>query len=207
MEAVRSALVELAKSGAIELTQKGKKINPDRFKGPIRARNVKPQIRRSLSHAKEKLKASSRKFDYSLDYKSLNLREKPNLYRVGRSEQGVLLVEPYKSEILPHWKFKTPRDAQISAREITKLFREYKRKKDFIGMDMSRKFLQMGYTRARRYANHRSGHKYAANGALLPFQNDAVKAKSAEIFYGAWKKVERDATYARLKIQWQQTFG
>ena len=29
-----------------------------------------------------------------------------------------------------------------------------------MGADMARKFLQMGYTRARRYANHRGGRKY-----------------------------------------------
>ena len=28
-------------------------------------------------------------------------------------------------------------------------------------MDMARKFLQMGYTRSRRYANHASGKKYS----------------------------------------------
>ena len=41
------------------------------------------------------------KFDYSLDYKNLDLRKNPELYRVGKGEQGVLLVQPYKSEILP----------------------------------------------------------------------------------------------------------
>jgi hypothetical protein len=34
-------------------------------------------------------------FDYSLDFEKINFREKPELYRVGRGEQGVLLVEPY----------------------------------------------------------------------------------------------------------------
>ena len=48
-----------------------------------------------------------REFDYDLDYKNLDLRAQPELYRVGRGEQGVLLVEPYKSEILPHWRFAT----------------------------------------------------------------------------------------------------
>jgi hypothetical protein len=41
------------------------------------------------------------KFDYSLDFTQLNFRDRPDLYRVGKGEQGVLLVEPYKSEILP----------------------------------------------------------------------------------------------------------
>ena len=31
---------------------------------------------------------------------------------------------------------------------------KYKKSGDFIGMDMARKFLEMGFTRARRYANH-----------------------------------------------------
>ena len=44
-------------------------------------------------------------FNYRLNYAELDLRQQPELYRVGRGEQGVLLVEPYKSEILPHWRF------------------------------------------------------------------------------------------------------
>jgi hypothetical protein len=40
-------------------------------------------------------------FDYSLDFENTDFRQRPELYRVGRGEQGVLLVEPYKSEILP----------------------------------------------------------------------------------------------------------
>ena len=42
-----------------------------------------------------------RSFDYSLDYAHLDLRAHPELYRVGVGEQGVLLVQPYKSEFLP----------------------------------------------------------------------------------------------------------
>ena len=53
-----------------------------------------------------------------------------------------------------------------SAQKIYELFLEYRQQKDFVGMDMARKFLQMGITRARRYANHPSGKKYA--GAVPP---------------------------------------
>src|ERR1700755_3427649 len=102
-----------------------------------------------------------RAFDYSLDFKGVDFRKHPDLYRVGKGEQGVLLVEPYKSEILPHWRFKTPQIARKSASAIYKMFLHYKAKDDFVGMDMARKFLQMGYTRSRRYANHKSGRKYA----------------------------------------------
>jgi hypothetical protein len=43
------------------------------------------------------------KFNYDLDFKNTDFRKNPELYRVGVGEQGVLLVEPYKSEILPFW--------------------------------------------------------------------------------------------------------
>ncbi len=151
------------------------------------------------------------KFDYSLHYKKLNLREQPELYRTGVGEQGVLLVEPYKSEILPFWRFKTPEIAKESAAKIYKLFLSYKKEKDFVGMDMARKFLQMGYTRSRRYANHKSGKKYdgpvpddkkgqsGAHGREeLPKIIDEVKAESANIFYVVWQKAKNDKTYQRL---------
>ena len=151
------------------------------------------------------------KFDYNLDYKNLNLRKNPELYRTGIGEQGVLLVEPYKSEILPYWKFKNPDVAQKSARSIYKLFLKYKKETDFVGMDMARKFLQMGYTRSRRYANHRSGKKYdgpvpmdkkgvsGAHGRKeLPKEIDEIKALSAEVFFKTWQKVKEDKIYSKL---------
>jgi hypothetical protein len=103
------------------------------------------------------------KFDYSLDYQNLNFRDRPDLYRVGKGEQGVLLVEPYKSEILPYWRFKNPEIAKESSSKIYQLFLDYLEQDDFVGADMARKFLQMGYTRSRRYANHKSGKKYRLN--------------------------------------------
>lgn len=139
-------------------------------------------------------------FDYSLDFANIDFRRQPELYRIGKGEQGVLLVEPYKSEIMDHWKFRTPQIARDSASRIYKIFLDYKAKKDFVGMDMARKFLQMGYTRSRRYANHKSGRKYAEdNKELLPRENDEEKAESAKIFYEKWKKAREDKKYLQLK--------
>ncbi len=158
-------------------------------------------------------------FDYTLDYKNLDLRKHPALYRTGKGEQGVLLVEPYKSEILPHWKFKTPGVARKSAKKIYSLFLLYKKEKDFAGMDMARKFLQMGYTRSRRYANHKSGKKYAgpvpadkkgisgAHGrAQLPLDVDEEKAQSAAVFYEVWQKVKKDKCYLQLLEEHKEQF-
>ena len=83
-------------------------------------------------------------FDYNLDFKAIDFRQHPELYRVGKGEQGVLLVEPYKGEILPHWKFKTVAEAKKSSAKIHKLFLAYLKADDFPGADMARKFLQMG---------------------------------------------------------------
>ncbi|MDV2998740.1 MAG: hypothetical protein N5P05_000346 [Chroococcopsis gigantea SAG 12.99] len=152
-------------------------------------------------------------FDYSLDYKNIDFRLHPELYEIGKGEQGVLLVEPYKSEILPYWRFKTPEIAQESSEKIYELFLEYLNKEDFVGADMARKFLQMGYTRSRRYANHKTGRKYAQNpqkatskeeeklrrGDLLPYDVDPVKAKSASIFKAKWIEAKTHPKYIELK--------
>ncbi|MGC2235689.1 MAG: DUF4385 domain-containing protein [Pyrinomonadaceae bacterium] len=130
------------------------------------------------------------KFDYSLDYKNLNLRRHPELYRVGKGEQGVLMVEPYRTEIVGFWRFRTPEIARESSAKIYEMFLEYKRQKDFVGMDMTRKFLQMGWTRSLRYFNHRSGKKY-----IGPVPKDK-KGQS-----GAWgrKKAPPDRNYEKLE--------
>ena len=159
-------------------------------------------------------------FDYGLDYARLDLRARPDLYRVGRGEQGVLLVEPYKSELLPLWRFRTPELAACSVLALLERFEAYRAAGDFVGMDMTRKFLQMGYTRARRYANHRSGRKYdgpvpeehrgrsGAHGRPeLVRQEDPQKAESARLFREAWKKVDADPQYQAARTAHQARYG
>jgi hypothetical protein len=119
----------------------------------------------------------------------------------------VLLVEPYKSELLPLWRFRTPDIARRSAIDLYEKFLDYKRAGDFVGMDMARKFLQMGYTRSRRYANHATGRKYAGGGGELPVDPDPVKAESASIFRAYWQKAEEDPAYQRAKADHKARFG
>ncbi len=146
-------------------------------------------------------------FDYNLDYATLDLRENPHLYRVGRGEQGVLLVEPYKSELLPHWRFKTPEIARESCDKLTELFEAYRQADDFVGMDMARKFIQMGYTRARRYANYPGGRKYDSDGDINERDIDQQKAESAAIFKARWDEIRQDADYLRRKKAHQKDYG
>ena len=129
----------------------------------------------------------------------------------------MLLVEPYKSEILPHWRFADAEKAQASSEKIYALFLEYLKQKDFVGADMARKFLQMGYTRARRYANHKGGKKYdgpvpddkkglsGAHGReeLPRSSEDPVKAAAAKIFKQKWDEAKIHPEYVRQKQQFQ----
>ncbi len=141
----------------------------------------------------------AKKFDYSVDFKRVDFRQHPERYQIGKGEQGVLSVEPYKGEILPHWRFATPEVARKSADKIYAMFEAYKAAGDFVGMDMARKFLQMGYTRARRYANHPGGRKYApGTHDVLPFKEDAEKAEAALVFREKWDAVKADAEYGRM---------
>lgn len=139
-------------------------------------------------------------FDYTLDFENVDFRRRPELYRIGKGEQGVLLVEPYKSEILPHWKFKTIVDAKRSSAKIYKMFLAYLKAKDFPGADMARKFLQMGWTRARRYANHKGGRKYdTKTGTELPRTEDTEKAAAAAIFYERYVAAREHSQYLKQK--------
>ena len=103
------------------------------------------------------------------------------------------------------------RETRRSAKKLYSLFLAYGRAGDFAGMDMARKFLQMGYTRSRRYANHKGGHKYdgpvpadkkgrsGAHGrSLLPREEDPLKAESAAIFKTQWDRAKVNPTYRKL---------
>ena len=149
-----------------------------------------------------------KEFDYDLDYKKLNFTdtETRELYRIGRGEQGVLLVRPYTNTICDHWRFKTPDEAVKSSNKIFAMYLDYRDEKDFIGMDMCRKFLEMGFTRARRYANHNSGKKYDGEGNIKPQEPDHATskyAKSATIFKGVRDIVAKNETYVKMRKQWR----
>lgn len=152
-------------------------------------------------------KVIHRAFDYTLDFKAIDFRKQPALYRVGKGEQGVLLVEPYKSENLPHGRFKSIAEAKKSSAKIYKLFLGYLKNGDFPGADMARKFLQMGWTRARRYANHKSGRKYdKKTGVELPRIEDNEKAEAAAIFYERYVTARQHPDYVRQKKQHQDRY-
>ena len=149
-----------------------------------------------------------KEFDYDLDYKKLDFTDKETrkLYRIGRGEQGVLLVRPYTNTICNHWRFKTPEIAVKSSNHIYGMYLDYSDEKDFIGMDMARKFLEMGFTRSRRYANHHTGKKYDDEGNVRPQEPDHATCKyaeSAKIFKRVRDIVAKNETYVMMRKQWR----
>ena len=147
-----------------------------------------------------------KEFNYKFDYKNTMFMPNDKRYRIGRGEQGVLLVRPYTDDICKHWRFKTPMEAYLSASRILFEYNLYKTKQDFVGMDMCRKFLEMGFTRARRYANHKDGKKYDKDGNVKPQEKDwatSDKAKSANIFKQARDRVTSDPIYIHMRKQWR----
>ena len=148
-----------------------------------------------------------KEFDYNIDYKNIMFTPNDIRYRIGRGEQGVPLVRPYTDDICKHWRFKTPEEAVVSSIKILHMYHTYKGEEDFVGMDMCRKFLEMGFTRARRYANHKDGKKYDAEGNVKPQDPDALtslKARSARIFKEVRDRVTSDPIYQKMRKLWRE---
>lgn len=137
----------------------------------------------------------------------------------------MLTFEPYKSLILPHWAFRTVPIASKSSRTLWAVFRSYVVRSDFVGADMTRKFIQMGMTRARRYANHKGGRKYArvandkegqgagvkdrgkeldkwTGGSPEEMRKRKEKEEASEIFKAVWRRCVADEEYQTLKKKW-----
>src|SRR5688572_32828021 len=81
---------------------------------------------------------------YAEAYRGIDFRRHPELYRVGRGEQGVLIAEPYKSELLPLWRFKSEALARESAAALWRAFVGYRRGRRFLGRELGGRVPAMG---------------------------------------------------------------
>ena len=67
---------------------------------------------------------------------------------------------------------------------------------------MTRKFIQMGMTRAKRYSNHKGGRKYDAEGkekAKVDHEGKAEKEEASRIFREVWEKCKVHEGYLEKK--------
>lgn len=123
---------------------------------------------------------------YSQNFDQIDFRKQPELYKVGKGEQGVLSVEPYKSEILPFWRFKTPEIAQTSDKEGA-----------------------VQPTEVPPYKDPRNQHHFVVTKTkkVLPLELDEEKARSAEVFYEKYKIAKENKKYVEMKKSWQERYG
>ena len=108
--------------------------------------------------------------------------------------------------MISSFSFKNPVIAERSAKKITSMYFDYAADNDFVGMDMCRKFLEMGFTRSRRYANHNTGKKYDDEGNVRPQEPDHATskyAKSAQIFKRVRDMVAKNDIYVTMRKQWR----
>lgn len=102
--------------------------------------------------------------------------------------------------MLPRGDWMWVAEAKKSSPKINKMFLAYLKADDFPGEDMARKFLQMGWTRAMRYANHKGGRKYdEKTGEELPRTEDKEKSAAAAVFYERYVTARQQEEYVRQK--------
>jgi hypothetical protein len=131
----------------------------------------------------------------------IDFRAHPEAYRYSSDEKGVFKVEPYKSELLPHWQYADADAAREAVDAIRLRYETYRDAGEFVGMDMARKYLQMGFTRAMRYAKYPGGKKYDDAGEKRDPKEwaDPDKRDAAVIFRNAWQDLRDDDAYQRMK--------
>lgn len=139
----------------------------------------------------------------------LNYREHQDQYVIGKGEFGVLMYQPYKSEILPHWEYKDEAAARRGGERIFEMFEDYLDDGDFPGADMARKFLRMGFTRAMRYAKYPGGKKYNDDGGEREAQQwaDPDKRAAAVVYKEYWDRARNHPDYQRMKENHRRTDG
>ncbi len=131
----------------------------------------------------------------------VDFREHPEAYEIGRGEEGAFKVQPYKDELLPLWSIKTLPEAEAAAEAIFERFEEYRAAEEFVGMDMARKYLQMGWTRSLRYAKYPGGRKYDDDGSEREPQQwyDEEKYRISQVYREYLDRVREDTAYEAAK--------
>ena len=137
---------------------------------------------------KEEKKKSSFKINYKLH---------PELYRIGKGTKGVFSVEPYHSELHDYFRYKKLGEAKDSVDLLLQKFRKYRRKKDFVGMDMVRKYLLLGHERTME----KKGKKKKKN------PKNKEKRAISKLFKQGLNQVEKDRDYKKMFDDWRKRHG
>ncbi len=142
--------------------------------------------------------------EYDLDF-----RAHPERYRPTDDEQGVFKIEPYKSELLPLWTIADLDAAEEAAEAVRDRYEAYRDREEFVGMDLARKYLRMGWTRALRYAKYPGGKKYGDDGEERDPQQwyDEEKHAISQVYRDHLDAVREDPAYERLRARHERRYG
>jgi len=146
--------------------------------------------------------------EYDVDF-----RQRPEAYEIGHGEEGAFKIQPYKDELLPLWGIRDPEAAEEGAAAIHEKYRGYRDRGEFPGMDMARKYLQMGWTRAMRYAKYPGGRKYEENedGQRVEREPqrwyDEEKREIALVYKERLDRVRADGAYRRMREEYEERYG
>lgn len=131
--------------------------------------------------------------DFSIDYE-----DNPEQYESGRGEFGVWNYQPYSDRLRQHWGYDTVEQAEEDAEWLYEQFQEYVADGNYVGADMARKFLEMGWTRSMRYAKYPGGEK---DGNDPQYYHDKQKREIARIYRDYLDMVQSNSEYSRLETQ------
>jgi hypothetical protein len=135
---------------------------------------------------------------------NLNYRKHPEQYRIGIGQFGVMKYEPYTSEVIDHWRYKSVPIAIESRNRILALFYRYLDTNDFPGADVAKKALHMGFTRALRYAKPVE-KDVSHNGSPPPAAySSPEKRRVSLVFKDAYDTARTHECYQRLRERHQK---
>ncbi len=111
----------------------------------------------------------------------------------------VFNVEPYASELLPYLHFSNERSARYAAQELYDGFMRYREQEDVVGMDMARKFLEIGWLRTRHHVSQ-VNHLLHSDSPLahLPGRRALAMADASKTFHRLLQQARNDPMYRRL---------
>jgi len=143
------------------------------------------------------LESSKFKSDYS---KEVNYKKDPEEYDTSTGVSGVFSVSPYKDQLIKDFTFKNVKQSRKSAKNLYNKFKLYREKMDFIGMDMTRKFLELGYLQSLRFSKFPGGKKYTKSGNVrrVDYKQDE-KLEISKIYKRYLNLVNSDKVYKRTK--------
>ena len=125
-------------------------------------------------------------------------------YIMGRGDIPALDFEPYKTTLLPLFRYRNPEVAMRSSVALWQRFLDYDERKDFVGMDMARKFIRMGMIRAKTDVNGTGGKEYDDEANILPAsegheRKEEEMEKASGIFRKHLDRIERHQGYKTKK--------